>query len=237
LSVNNNLEYKDDANDTQDTGLDFVKGQWQEYKIEYDFAGTDSVVLTVDGDSSAALETELENQQLSHVTFRVAVAGDPSDFYIDAVPGPTVPTGHVALVTHSVSGVLFDENFEGQDVDGTPPVTGDITPGGNSEAWTGVLAAGGGVVDVLDTSPFAPQGSKFMRLERPTGGTSEIHADFANVNSGTLTVEFAAYVPTNVAAHAVKFQVRFDRAGGSQEPAFQLRFNTVNLESTEFWVM
>jgi len=140
-------------------------------------------------------------------------------------------TAQAVLITHSGGSTLFNEDYESQTLNATLD-TANINPGGNSEEWITDATASPGVGEAVNTNPpSAFQGSQFAHLSRP-GGTSEVHADFAtDITDGTLTVEFAGYVPSSVPGNAVPIQVRFDEddegvPGSDDDIAFQLRWNT-----------
>ena len=140
----------------------------------------------------------------------------------------SVPSAHAELVSHSSEGVLFAETFEGQTLGATLD-TAHISPDGQSEEWV-TTVSGAGVAEAVNT--LAYYGSQSAHIGRLPTGVAEVHADFAtDITSGTLTAEFAGYVPSTVPGNVVPIQVRFDEddegvPGSDDDIAFQLRWNT-----------
>src|SRR5688500_695153 len=87
------------------------------------------------------------------------------------------PGAHAVLVTHSSAGTLFDETYETQVVASTP-TTGLIDPNGNGESW-GSSTTGSPVGSTLTWNagsggPAANEGTQYVRMERVSGGTTNL---------------------------------------------------------------
>ena len=115
--------------------------------------------------------------------------------------------GDVRAVEISHDGAtVFHDTFADQDVDGTPPVTADMQPGGHGESW----AIGGTTPQVLDENTNPPgtlPGSRYgafltnndYMIANPAGGFT----------TGSLTARFALYVTAGGATSGDRFRVWF----------------------------
>ena len=112
---------------------------------------------------------------------------------------------HAVEIAHDGNAV-FHDTFANQDVDGTPPVTADIHPGGNGESWV----TGGTTPQVLDENTNPPgtlPGSRY--------GAFLTNNDFTIANpagiytTGSLTVRFALHVGAGGSASGDRFRVWF----------------------------
>jgi len=134
------------------------------------------------------------------------------------------PGAHAVLVTHSSAGTLFDETYESQVVASTP-TTGLIDPNGNGETW-GSSTTGSPIGSTLTwdaASPGANEGTQYVRLERVSGGTTNLVGNWdapgapVAVTSGDLTFQFAVYIPEGAPTQAFSFVV--DELSGNAGPS------------------
>jgi hypothetical protein len=129
------------------------------------------------------------------------------------------------LVTHSTQGTLFDETYESQIV-GTTPTTPLIDPDGHGESWgssfTGSPIGSTLTWDVASGGPAANEGDQYVRLQRVSGGTTNLVGNWdapgapVAVTSGDLTFQFAVYIPEGAPTQALSFVV--DELTGNANP-------------------
>ena len=95
-TMDNHLYWRPAAGGNVDTGVTFLRDTWQTYQFDYNFNGAnpDSVVVAVDGNSSGALGTIIEDPTIDFVMFRVAQDG--GELFFDRVGepqfAPSLPT-------------------------------------------------------------------------------------------------------------------------------------------------
>ena len=123
------------------------------------------------------------------------------------------------LLTHSTSGTLFNDTFEGQ-TPGVAPVGANASPGGNGETWN---AAGAPVTLANPSGPGAYEGNQYAQLD--TSGELLGAEASSFVSSGILTVQFAAYVGSQPAPAGTRVRMRFKI---DNDISYNLTWDTAN---------